>query len=101
MYPQVDKECKMILLKNCAEAATRTWAFFYDCPIKDRELHVDTIREIHNFVRLNFPVFGMPGWDWQLRIGIVFPHYYNKLSLGLSWMIGHLYRIVKDKRNAV
>lgn len=94
LYDEVDDEEIRRLQLYCGSAAARTWAYYYDCKKEEREAYNDKIRKMADFTKEHIPFFGYKGWGWKLRIGVLFPHYCNRLSFRSSW-------IMKDLANAV
>ena len=85
-----------LLLKYCAFAVTRTWAHYNSCDINDRIVYYEIIKEMHDFTRVNIPLFGYPEWDVSLRLGVLFPHFFSRFSFnmaGLTYLVYKKFRL--------
>lgn len=94
LISEADNTMKRNLLKSCAVAAARTWAFYYDCPRIDRKACRCIVKEMNEFTTDNFPLFGSKEWEAKLRIGIFFPHYFNVVVLMASWIVFHVSKLI-------
>ncbi len=86
------------LLRCCAFAAARTWAHYYDCTPDERSSMPDDIRVMNDFTRQHFPLLGFRDWSKELRCGIFFPHYSNRLSFRLAWVINQCSKKTRTER---
>ena len=92
LYDQVDEETKPELMRFLATAASRTWAYYLDCPVKERETNNVIISEMNFFTKQHLPMFGDRKWHSSLRICVFFPHFLNRLSFGIAWFINRINR---------
>lgn len=79
-------------LRYCATAVARTWAYYYDCSLDERNTYNDTVLEMNAFTKQHIPLFGERDWRLSLRVGVWFPHYNNKLSFRMSWLINRVFK---------
>lgn len=86
------KDERLILLRGCITAAARTWAYYCDCSDEEKENYHKYVREMNEFTCKHIPLFGYNGWSKDLRIGSFFPHFQNRLSFRVAWMINRLRR---------
>ena len=93
---RVDEESNRILRRFCAIAISRAWAHYYDCAFEDRISNRTIFIEMKDFTNCTFPLFGEKWWKLRLRIGIIFPHFYNNWSFRIAWLINHLTRRNRD-----
>lgn len=90
LWNTVDEAARSILLRNCANAAGRMWAYYYDCTDEDRKRNKVFVREVNRFTKQHFPLFGDNKWPFRLRIGVLFPHFENVISFRIAKMINRL-----------
>lgn len=95
LWDQVDETSKRMLLRLCAMAVSRTWAYCYDCTAENRDAYRGVLREMNTFSKHNLPLFGDGGWSVQLRFGVFFPHFYHSLSFRMAWLINRLFKRIK------
>lgn len=88
----VDDATNNMLIRACASAIARTWAYYCDCTKEDRNVFHEDIQAMHLFTKRQFPYFGDKSWGIALRIGIFFPHYLSMLSFRTAWIINRLHR---------
>ena len=89
---QVDEETNQRLLKLCASAIARAWAYYYECTKEDKCDYDKDIQTMNAFTRNQFAYFGDKSWEITLRIGIFFPHFLNGLSFWVAWFINRLHK---------
>ena len=94
LSPQADEKLRYVLIRFCAEVAASFWAHYYDCSENERSLYQATIQEINSFVVENIPMFGEREWKVQLRLGIIYPHFNNRISFRLAWLLNRISAIV-------
>ena len=98
LWDIVDEEAQHELLKYCALAVARTWAYYLDNSIADRLNYKEVICEMNCFTIQHFPIFGEKSWDIRLRIGTFFPHFQSNSSFRFAWTINHLGKKRKSNR---
>lgn len=94
---QADGASTRRLLRLCAVAVSRTWAYCRTCDAEERKAWGGVLREMHAFTRQYLPLLGDREWGPQLRFGVFFPHYYNTPSFWMAWLLNRAY--LKIKRN--
>ncbi len=92
LIDQVDEEGKSELLRLCAVGAVRAWVYYSCCKVDEREEYKVDVLEMNFFVKQFIPIFGYSGWEIGLRIGVVFPHFFNSLSFHLCYWMNQLHR---------
>lgn len=97
LYDWVDEDGKKRLQLYCGSAAARTWAYYNDCKSEEKKAYYVMISKISTFINENIPLFGYADWDWKLRIGIIFPHYYNRISFHSSWVVNRIANVLAKK----
>lgn len=90
LWDRVDEISRMNLLRFCAMAVSRTWAYYCDCPKEDRQTYIGFIQEMNQFTRNRLPCFGYRAWNYRLRIGVFFPHFDNPVSFRIAWLINRM-----------
>ena len=56
------------------------------------------IRELKQFTRDNFPLFGCHSWEMNLRMSTFFMHYDSKLAFAVLYMVNQLYRKARQHK---
>ena len=87
LIDRVSERGKTNLLRQCALAAARTWAHYYDCCREERIQNKAVLSEMNQYMIKNIKMFGEDNWSFNLRIGVVFPHFINVLSFRAAWLI--------------
>lgn len=90
LFSIVDVQERRDLLKSCAIAASRTWVYYFDCSVEERRKNNCVIHEINSFTKQNIRLFGDNEWNYQLRIGVFFPHFLNAVSFRIAWLMNRL-----------
>ena len=98
LWDQADQAERRALLRFCAKAACRAWAYYDDCTPEEKDACRETLREVHAFTKQNLPLFGSAGWRLRLRVASFFPHFYNGLSFRTAWMMNNIYHKLAGKR---
>lgn len=83
------------LLRSCAFSIARTWLYYNDCDLDDKKKYSDIVRQMNDFSREHFPLFGFSKWNIKLRIAIFFTHYTSNLAFWMVWLLNKLYRGLK------
>lgn len=96
LFYTVDEELKKIILRSCAFAASRMWAYLYDCSAEDRESSRMIVSEINGFIKENISLFGESTWGIRMRIGVFFPHFNTPASFYISRMLNRFYLSVSN-----
>ncbi len=92
LWNRVDEAARKDLLRLCALAAARMWAHYYECSKKERIACKRALCDINGFVRARIPLFGDRTWIPLLRIGAVFPHFNNCVSLLVARLFNQMRR---------
>ena len=87
---RVDKDGKKELLKYCASAAARTWAYYLGCSQYEKRTMYLSIREMNRFINNHVPLFGYRYWKLKIRIGTFFPHYRNTISFVMAYCMNKM-----------
>lgn len=91
---RIDEESNKILLRICAKAIVKTWIHYYDFSKKERSKKMDLFARMNQFTKQHFALFGTRGWNRNLRIGIVFPHFNNSVSFRLAGIAYKLHKLL-------
>ena len=87
LWDKVDEKSKKDLLRFCALAIARTWAYYKGCPKENREAYREPVLEMNAFAKQYIPMFGERQWPLILRLGVLFPHFNHSLSFDISWTL--------------
>lgn len=90
LWNKVDEDGRQHLIKWCALAVARTWAYYYDSPNEERQKHREILFQMNAYSREHIKLFGDKDWDLKLRVGSIFPHYYNALSFKFAWIVNRI-----------
>ena len=89
---RVDEGCTDELLKYCAYAIARVWAWYLRSE-RDPKL----ITEISAFTHETYPVFECKEWPISLRIFAFLSRLDNRVSFTIAYMGNQLYRHIKPR----
>ena len=92
-HEKIDAETERQMLRLCAVAIARTWAWYLPCYGQEREY----IRQMRDFTREKYPVFCFSGWPMFLRVGMFFARFDNKLSFIISYAINKINRWLRPR----
>ncbi len=93
-----DEKNNKLLLRNLAIAAGRLWAYYCDLSKEEKKSIEDVIDEALLFTKQNFRIFGEKEWALSQRIGIFFPHFRNRLSFRMAWLVNRISKRLKNER---
>lgn len=87
LQSQVDDDIKEKLLRYCALAIARMWAYYYDFAPEERIICRNDIQEMNTFSRQYIPLFGSLKWPISLRTGAFLSHFQCNLSFRMAWAL--------------
>lgn len=87
LYRKVGGDLQDILLSLCSCSIIVAWTGYFDCDKNERRLYKTYLREMNLFSKKNIPLIGKREWSWRHRIGSLFPHFNNKFSLYMAWIL--------------
>lgn len=82
-----DKRLMKHLLHNCAGAFSSIWHRFYGCSNTEKKKYRMQMEDIAFFTKQYYPLFGFPSWTLKYRISVFLAHFYNRLSMALSYYL--------------
>lgn len=82
-----NSEVVTLLLRCCAYAIARVWAWNLKSNCPDEYL-----REMNEFARKNYPLFGYQSWSSSLRICFFLARFNNRVSFTLAYVLNQFYR---------
>lgn len=92
LYEQVeDYNAKRKLLEHCARAIARMWVNYRIASADERERSRVIIEDMNEFTVKYLPLFGLKGWNVRLRIGTFFPHFNNRISFLIAYLLNLLF----------
>ena len=94
LYDRVDEVSQKKLLRNCASAAGRVWAYYCDCNKEEQIKYHNFVIDMNVFVNEHVSLFGDPIWSIRERVGSFFPHFMNEYSFRSAWVLNKISRIV-------
>lgn len=86
----MNEDSKQVLLKECATAIGRTWAYWFDDIYDERQKNIESVHEMNSFARQHIPLLGQKGWSLSLRTAVFFSHYNNFLAFWSAWFVNRL-----------
>ena len=89
---KVDVDSVDELLKNCAYAIARVWAWYLGS-----ENNHGLMAEMSAFTHENFPVFGRKEWPITLRVYTFLSRFNSSISFLIAYVGNQLYRLIKPR----
>lgn len=86
----VSCEVKALLLRNCAYAISRTWAW----NLKSNCSSV-ALKEMNEFVDKNYPFAGIQERPMSLRICLFLAQFNNQVSFTIAYLLNQMFRAIK------
>lgn len=85
-----------------AKGISRVWRWWYGCSSGDKKRFQMQIKELENFSRETFPVFGFKSWPIYLQLSSVFMHSSCTLSFAITFFANQIFRkLCPEKCNIV
>lgn len=81
-----------ILLKDCASAIARMWAWY----LKNQKTP-EIVMEMTTFVREQLPPFGFDDWPGYLRTYTYLARFNNTISFSIAYILNQIYRLTKPQ----
>lgn len=87
-----DQFAKEETLMIAAKGLSKVWRWWYGCTKDDKEENQNRIKELHQFAKSHFPLFGYSSWPGSLRISTFFTHSTSSLSFSVLYGLNQGYR---------
>ena len=88
-----NEELVSILRQETAKGAVKAWWWVYKMPRESRDM--DHLKTVSAFVRITFPVFGEPGWDFYLRVSVFLARYTNEFAFAVGYYLNIIHRFFR------